>query len=107
MAKEAVARAQVNPAVLKRLGSAINERRCWVVRCTWPLGLRRCRWAQRQGRTLPDGPPGSGIMNYRQMQAAKEGSGEKINLLAAYAMTPPDAAPATYATIPEFALSGS
>lgn len=38
MAKEAVARAQVNPAVLKRLGSAINERRCWVVRCTWPLG---------------------------------------------------------------------
>lgn len=46
-------------------------------------------------------------MNYRQMQAAKEGSGEKINLLAAYAMTPPDAAPATYATIPEFALSGS
>lgn len=107
VAKEAMARAQSNPAVVQRLGAPIEEG--WLVSGSVNVSTG----SGDADLALPiSGPKGKGTVyvtaqksagewTYSLMQAAIDGSGERIDLLAPSAGQPTvEAAPATPAPTP-------
>jgi hypothetical protein len=107
VAQEALARAQANPAMVQRLGPGINEG--WMMSGSINVGTGGSGDAQL---AVPiSGPKGNatvyviaskvaGTWNYSQILAAIEGSGEKIDLLAASSPKPAGTALATPPAIP-------
>ncbi len=101
VAQAAVARAQANPTVVQRLGAGIDEG--WLMSGSINVAAGGTGDADL---TVPiSGPKGSGTVyvtarkvagawDYSQMIAAIEGSGERIDLLAASAPATPPAIPA-------------
>jgi len=101
VAKEAVARAQVNPIVIQRLGNPISE--------GWFVGgsINVQPGSGDANLSVPiSGPKGKGTVyvtaqksagtwSYNQMLAAVEGSSEKIDLLASATAAAPQSTPPT------------
>jgi hypothetical protein len=104
VAKEAVARAQGNRVVVQKLGTPIDEG--WVIGGS--INVAAGGTGDADLAVPVTGPKGkatlyvtarksAGTWNYSQMQAAIEGTGERIDLLAASTLTQPDAVPDTVA----------
>lgn len=104
VAKEAVARAQGSRALVQRLGTPINEG--WVI--SGSINVAAGGTGDADLAVPVTGPQGKatlyvtarksgGTWNYSQMQAAIEGTGERIDLLAASALAQLDAVPDTAA----------
>jgi hypothetical protein len=107
VAKESVARAQANPAVVQQLGALIEEG--WMVGGS--INVAAGGTGDADLAVPISGPKGKGTVyvtarkiagtwNYSQMVAAIEGSGEKIDLLAASSQAQPAAAPAAAIATP-------
>jgi hypothetical protein len=105
VAKEAVARAQANPAVAQRLGAEINQG--WMM--SGSINVAAGGSGDANLAVPISGPKGkatlyvtarksAGVWNYSQMQATIAGTGESIDLLTASALTQPDDALATRTT---------
>ncbi len=101
VAKEAMARARSNPAVVQHLGTPIEEG--WFVSGSINVSTGSgdadlalpISGPNGKGKLYVTAQKSAGAWTYSVMQAAIEGSGEKIDLLAASPGTPPSAAPAT------------
>ena len=100
VAQAVVARAQANPAVVQRLGAGIDEG--WMM--SGSINVAAGGSGDADLAVPISGPKGSGTVyvtarkvagawDYSQMIAAIEGSGEKIDLLAASAPATPPAIP--------------
>jgi hypothetical protein len=107
VAKESVARAQANAAVVQQLGALIDEG--WMVGGS--INVAAGGTGDADLAVPISGPKGKGTVyvtarkiagtwNYSQMVAAIEGSGEKIDLLAASSQEQPAAAPAAAIATP-------
>jgi hypothetical protein len=106
-AEDAVARAQSNPAVVERLGSGIAEG--WIM--SGSINVSADGTGDADLAVPISGPKGKatvyvtarksgGTWNYTQMQAAIDGSGERIDLLATSAPVQLGAAPTAATSSP-------